>query len=753
MALGIARVVEQAERESAAFTELLGKSSAASKQESPSSALVAHPKSDSAAAQWGMELFQIYGHEGPASVSEHLAATAAFLKGESRAGDLPRTNYFWFSMLEDLPLRAWQTFWRTTAAKMALKDKGDVPWLEFLKHWHQLGIAELPGQFDIMEGIPEGIKKTSWGGYDLDGNGGSSFALQNADDMFIIIRGQCWNPTQLFQQGQLPCKILRYSTAKTPAKPPGYRVENVRKIKKRHDPAQIATFIAAVESSAALPLPSRDELAEVASKLSASPAEIGLIWMGGLNIDSYQNNFLPAALRNVLGWKTTEAGAARQALRNLNPSVLAQLYEAVVAQGLAAPFASDRGPLLRSIEKTWQAKMPRRLQLDAALQKRLSALGKISRWGWQNQEHLFAAAAEPTNHPLLEPREIEFKVLKDRNYGSLQLGAKNKSEHLFSADSIRSIVQLVALIHAETPTGHPARPAMPALIKQTKKVLDHSGTLLDLRNAYVVEDGRKKPLTPTQWLDKHLGKTTANAKDGTARFDDGLIAAAALDSEHDVLIAFRPAKLKDEGDLARLHGILGIEVGSESAAGGAFIPIVAVLKSPGFQKLAKAIVASDLPEGQWPQNPNHTAPAVVKGIQKKLKLGEDAAVLYAQLLALPDPTTANVCAWNGWTAGQFKKAAAELVARKVVLEATRARAGRSIFLPGEWSDLKAPWLPIETWKLAHLAELDMNPREPCPAGGPMVLRPFEDLFAAAWQRVLDGDEPRYEEVKRKKKTT
>ena len=35
------------------------------------------------------------------------------------------------------------------------------------------------------------------------------------------------------------------------------------------------------------------------------------------------------------------------------------------------------------------------------------------------------------------------------------------------------------------------------------------------------------------------------------------------------------------------------------------------------------------------------------------------------------------------------------VGRKLVLQATRARAGRSIFLPGEWADLKAPWLPIE----------------------------------------------------------
>jgi hypothetical protein len=33
----------------------------------------------------------------------------------------------------------------------------------------------------------------------------------------------------------------------------------------------------------------------------------------------------------------------------------------------------------------------------------------------------------------------------------------------------------------------------------------------------------------------------------------------------------------------------------------------------------------------------------------------------------------------------------------------------------------------------------------------MVLRPFDELFAAAWKRVVDGDEPRYEEVKRKKR--
>ena len=63
-----------------------------------------------------------------------------------------------------------------------------------------------------------------------------------------------------------------------------------------------------------------------------------------------------------------------------------------------------------------------------------------------------------------------------------------------------------------------------------------------------------------------------------------------------------------------------------------------------LQKLAKAILAKEVAEENWPQNPLHTAPAVVKAIQKKHKLGEDGAVLYAQLLALPEPTTDQ---WTG----------------------------------------------------------------------------------------------------------
>ncbi len=746
MVLGIARLIERAEQASAEFTALRDKAAADATKESTSAASGPRRKSDLAAAHWGLTRFSVYDREEQFSVSEHLAAATAFFKGDSEAGNLPQTDYLWFPMLENLPLRCWQTFWRMQAAKMTQQDKNEGDWLDFLKLWLEVGIAELPGQFDIMEGHPEGAKKNRWGGFEIEVEGGTSFALQNGDDRFILVENETY-----YGGGQSPYQILRYSTAQTPGAPPGYKVKNIHKIKEKVNRAEIEAFLAAVQSCIEPPLPSKEELEEVARNLSASPAEIGLIWIGGLNVESYQNNFLPTALRTALGLKITDANAGRQAIRNLNDSVRTHLYETVVSQGCAAPLAADRKPVLRAIEKAWQEKMPKRLHLEAALQTRLSALGRVSRWQQLDHKVLLAVAADPAKHPLLQPREIEIKVNKGQNYGRVHLAAKNKNEEAIDEGSLRSIVQLVALVHAATPAGHPARAAMPALIQQTTKFLEHSSILLELCTHYIFDDGRKKPLKPSEWLPKHLGKAKANTKDGTVRFDDSLISAAALDSQNVVFIAFRPAKLKDEADLARLQGILAVDVGEDDEVSAGVLSILVTIKSPGFQKLAKAILAKDVPDGQWPQNPKHTAADVVKAIGKKYKLGEDAAMLYAQLLAVPDPTTANVCAWNGWTAGQFKKAAAELVDRKLVLEAVRARAGRSIFLPGEWLELKTPWLPIESWKLAHLVEFDMDPREPYPAGGPMVLRPFEELFAAAWKRVLDGDEPRYEEVKRTKK--
>ncbi len=141
----------------------------------------------------------------------------------------------------------------------------------------------------------------------------------------------------------------------------------------------------------------------------------------------------------------------------------------------------------------------------------------------------------------------------------------------------------------------------------------------------------------------------------------------------------------------------------------------------------------------WPHHPLLTVPELVTEVAKAHELGEDAAVVYLQLLALPDPTDRNIARWTGWKPARLKKARAELLAAGLVMEAKRARAGRSVFLPGGWQEAKAPGLPVETWKAAlydlptHHAVL---PRQAVP-----------ELFARAWRRVTEGDAPGFEELR------
>jgi hypothetical protein len=336
-------------------------------------------------------------------------------------------------------------------------------------------------------------------------------------------------PFAAYGVDDLPWFFLRYTTVKDPGMPTGYEVRNVRKIEVGYDRAEMAAFIAAVENCTMPPLPSKQELHEIATKLWVSPAEIALIWMGGLNVDNRKSNFLPAQWRATLGLKAAEAVAGRQALNNLNGAVRERLYAAVVSQGCAAPFAADRRPVLNSVEMAWRALMPKRLPLDATLQTRLAAIGRMWRWQYVEHESLLAIAADPTKE--LQPRDVEIKATSDEGFLSLRLGAKGKNEQAIAGQLLRSIVHLVALVHSESAVGHPVRCHMPNLIRQTTRLVDHPGTTLELCRVHIYTSPGGKQLKLTEWLNKHLGITKVNSCDATARFDDDLITAATIDGD------------------------------------------------------------------------------------------------------------------------------------------------------------------------------------------------------------------------------
>lgn len=60
------------------------------------------------------------------------------------------------------------------------------------------------------------------------------------------------------------------------------------------------------------------------------------------------------------------------------------------------------------------------------------------------------------------------------------------------------------------------------------------------------------------------------------------------------------------------------------------------------------------------------------------------------LLAMPDPTDRMTARRTGWKSARYKPARDELAAGELPFEATRTRAGRSLFLPGGWARAKTP---------------------------------------------------------------
>ena len=153
------------------------------------------------------------------------------------------------------------------------------------------------------------------------------------------------------------------------------------------------------------------------------------------------------------------------------------------------------------------------------------------------------------------------------------------------------------------------------------------------------------------------------------------------------------------------------------------------------------------------QDPTRSVPELVTEAAGKLGLSQDAAALYLMLLALPDPTDRNQADWTGWKPARLKAARTELAGAKsaegdLVVSGTRARAGRSLFLPGAWHALKSPHLPLEAWKGALLG---VQPNGTVSLGLIIPRIPVADLYAAAWQRVQNGDGPRYNELTTGKK--
>ncbi|MFD8796781.1 DNA-binding protein, partial [Streptomyces vinaceus] len=275
------------------------------------------------------------------------------------------------------------------------------------------------------------------------------------------------------------------------------------------------------------------------------------------------------------------------------------------------------------------------------------------------------------------------------------------------------------------------RAALPPALTAVRQRLAAPELMLSIGHFTDLPDFRKAAGTPTE------------TGEGYERY--GAVVMATYDDRPKP--ALRTALLDSTGSDPYLPALRGDDQqpsSVETALRAVHDPrFAALLADPG----APAAGTADKDGTWWPQDPSRSVPELVAEVSEAHGLGADAAAVYLALLAMPDPTDRNVARWTGWKPARLKAARAELAATELVVTASRTRAGRSLFLPGGWAEMSSPVLPVELWKLPMYG-LAPGGR---PALGVLVPdEPAADLYRRAWQRVREGDVPRFEALKVKR---
>lgn len=290
------------------------------------------------------------------------------------------------------------------------------------------------------------------------------------------------------------------------------------------------------------------------------------------------------------------------------------------------------------------------------------------------------------------------------------------------------LVSLVVWALTERPVGDPAVACAAALHAWLRGFMDDPRTLVPLYG----ERRLAEALAGDPAVPPYAGPVlpcpqppVEGAAPVTGVYDDGAFVVAVPSGD----VFLRTAALGDPERLeraVRLCGGLGRRRLLEK------IERLVEIRAGGVVRMVERAAATPVRPGGYELDPALSVPGLVAEAAGALGVGADAAALYLQLLALARPTDRNVRRWNGWSAARHRAAQAELVAAGAVETGRRARAGRTAFVPGPWTEVKAPELPLETAKLAaHRASVSR--KEVSSAGVRLLpLVPPHELFAAAW---------------------
>ncbi|TQJ85411.1 DNA-binding protein [Streptomyces sp. SLBN-31] len=497
--------------------------------------------------------------------------------------------------------------------------------------------------------------------------------------------------------------------------PAPYKSLESRPLGENPVPGRIRTFLAELAERG--PAPWFPEAAEEFARLTGVTETMARLAVAGLpGIDVYERSFLSTEARNLIGVKVAPAAVAKDELHGVDGAVRAGVVGALLPAEPARLWTE--GPDVAAAAAVWNAKVGKRVAVPEELLG--DAIRAFRHASWPIRQAL-PALVDPASSPRLS-RDLTWAVNGDR------VRPVGDDTDGFTAETLVGAVGLTAWLAHRLPAGDPVRAALPPALTAVRERLAHPGLMLDLGRYISLPDFRKTAGAPTETgpgFERYGAVVLATHDDQPApalRVDlldeagqDPYLPAVRVDNQRPYAAEVALRLVRDQG-------------------------FAALLADPG-----EPIAGERGKDGTWwPQDPGRSVPELVTEVAKEYGLGEDAATLYLMLLAMPDPTDRMTARWTGWKPARLKAARAELAATDLVVEASRTRAGRSLFLPGGWVEQSAPRVPLEGWKLPLFGEVS---DEHVPFGVIVPFEPVADLYRRAWQRVQDGDAPRFEELK------
>ena len=313
--------------------------------------------------------------------------------------------------------------------------------------------------------------------------------------------------------------------------------------------------------------------------------------------------------------------------------------------------------------------------------------------------------------------------------------------HHFEEDRARPYLNTATLLAwalTELPVCHPARAGAPELYERMAERLRSHELYVPLRvilygsplEAWVEAAGADPVRVGAEGvLESGVGQSLRS--DGLLILPDGSEAYRVPDPVLSTSLLFDPEAFDRS---VRVLDDLGMKWLATA------VRQVRVICGGGLARMVERSIDTPVPTGRFETDPRVSAPDLVTEVSGKFDLDDDSATLYLQLLTLAHPTDQRVRRWNGWTMARHTKAAEPLVKHGLMVRDKRPRSGRSLFLPGAWTEFEAPFPSMETAKLAgHLIDAGILRQGQGPFTRALPVAPPHEMFAEAWRTVTTTD--------------